>query len=56
MECYKGQQGALTYIADLADDYDGEKTIEGLKGLIDEIKEEALKALKLKEDYKPLGF
>ncbi len=53
MECYKREEGALRYIADLAYNYDGNETIKELKRLIDEIRHEALKALEFKEDYRP---
>lgn len=43
------KKGALQYIADVALGYDGYKTEEGLKGLIDEIRVVALLGLKQKE-------
>lgn len=48
---YQGQVGCLRFIADIADDYDGCNTIESLKGLIDEIRKEAIKGIKEKENY-----
>lgn len=48
---YQGQEGCLKYIADLADDYDGAKTVESLKKLIDEIRTEAVKGITEKENY-----
>ena len=48
---YRGYKGALRYIADLADDYDGFRKPESLMELIDEIRKEALTALKLGDDY-----
>jgi len=52
---YKGQQGALKFIIDIADDFDGCNTIESLKELIIEIKGEAIRALKEKDDYTVKG-
>ena len=43
---YKGHKGKLLFIADILLDYDNQKTVEGLKGLIDEAREVALKSLK----------
>jgi hypothetical protein len=44
-KAYQGLEGALRLIADIAYDYDGCKTVESLKKLIDEIRNEALVAL-----------
>lgn len=49
MKCYNGLEGSLRFIADITYNYDGEKTVEGLKELIDEVRQEALRALELKE-------
>lgn len=46
---YNGYEGALRLIADIAYGYDNQKSEEGLKELIDEIRNEALKALKSKD-------
>ena len=43
------KKGALQYIADIALGYDGHFTVEGLTGLIDEIRAVALLGLKQKE-------
>lgn len=43
------KEGALQYIADIALGYDGNFTVEGLTGLIDEIRAVALLGLKQKE-------
>jgi ATP-dependent 26S proteasome regulatory subunit len=51
MSDYKGHKGALQFIYDITDDYDGYNTVEGLKSLIDEIREEVLSALKLGDKY-----
>lgn len=48
---YKGQQGSLRFIVDITDDYDGCNTIESLKKLIQEVRKEAIRALKEKDDY-----
>jgi len=48
---YKRQQGALRFIADITDDYDGYNTIENLKELIREVRKEAIRALKEKDEY-----
>ena len=50
-DCYKGQEGCLRFIADIDYDYDNAKTVESLKVLIDEIREEAIKGLKEKDNY-----
>lgn len=50
-KCYQGQEGCLGYILDLADDYDGARTIESLKALIDEIRREAVQGVVKKEEY-----
>lgn len=49
---YKGCRGALELIADVAYDYDNAKTVKSLKALVDEIRQEALRALELGEGYK----
>ena len=48
---YQGQEGALRFIADIANDYDGCNSVNSLKDLIDEIRGEAIKALEEKENY-----
>jgi hypothetical protein len=48
---YQGQEGCLKFIADIALDYDGVKSVEGLKTLIDEIRKEAIKGIAEKENY-----
>ncbi len=53
-EIYRGHKGALRYIADLCVGYDGFSSEEGLKSLIDEIRAEAIEALKLGDDYDAL--
>ena len=50
-DLYKGQDGALRFIADIADDYDNAKTEKQLKELIDEIRYIAIKGLELKEKW-----
>lgn len=49
---YNGYKGALKLIADIAYNYDNQKSEEELKKLIDEIREEAIRALKLGNDYR----
>ena len=46
------KEGALQFIADVAVGYDGQSTVEGLTGLIDEIRKVALLGLKQKEEGK----
>jgi len=50
-ECYKGQEGCLKFIVDILDDYDGCKTVETLKELIDEARKEAIQGIVKGEDY-----
>ena len=48
-KCYQGNLGALLLISDICNGYDGYKTVEELKSLIDEIKtiaDNQLKAVK----------
>jgi len=52
---YKGQQGALRFIADVTDDCDNCNTIESLKELIKEVRKEAIRALKEKDEYNVKG-
>lgn len=52
---YKGHKGALRLIADIAVDYDNARSEKELKELIDEIRKEALTALKLGEEYDKLS-
>jgi hypothetical protein len=56
MSYYKGQQGALRYIVDITDDNDGCNTIESLKQLILEVRQEAIRALNEKDDYNVKGI
>lgn len=51
MEDYKGYQGALRFISDISFDYDGCNTVDSLKSLVDEMRSEALEALKLGDEY-----
>lgn len=48
-EYIDGKDTALQMISDLADDCDGIKTVEGLKSLIDELKEIADYGLSITE-------
>lgn len=48
---YKGQEGCLKFITDIAYDYDGCNTVESLKELIDEIRKEAIQGIIQKENY-----
>lgn len=50
-DLYKGQEGALRFIADIAYDYDNAKTEKQLKELIDEMREIAIKGLEMKEKW-----
>lgn len=50
-DLYKGQEGALRLIADLAYDYDNAKTEDQLKELIDEMRNISIKALEIKEKW-----
>lgn len=55
---YNGKAGALKFILDITDDYDGAKSVEALKELIDEVRMESFRALELGDDYhiKSEGF
>jgi len=52
---YKGQQGALRFIADITDDCDGYNTVQSLKELIKEVRKEVIRALKEKDEYNVKG-
>jgi hypothetical protein len=49
---YEGLRGALQFIADIGYGYDGYEEVESLKGLIDEMREVALRGLREGEDFK----
>lgn len=48
---YKGERGALRFIADITDDYDNACSTQALYDLVDEVRRQALKALVLKDEY-----
>lgn len=51
MGYYNGTRGALRFIADITDDYDSANSVEGLQFLIQEIREEVIRALAERKNY-----